>query len=245
MKKTIFILSLLLVSGATVQAQQDTLKPKQEEDKRAKRQNGINAVYNIPVGDFGGVDGGEGGYADKGWGIGFEKKTYFLKGLYFVSRSSYSWIPLNTEELSKDLEEATGLYNEIDGGQHRPMIGTFGLGLDFKPLQLFSVSVNAQGGILHNSFKPFDIKIYDNGPGSTVLVSDVYKFDSDWAFGYSFGLDAQLFIIPNTLSIYASANYTAAKIDSYLRSHYSEPEKSVSKMELININFGIAFHGNH
>lgn len=245
MKKILTLSMFILITGITY-SQTDHKDSTQHSSRhdRASKQSSFHAIYNIPLGDFGSTTAENAGYADHGWGIGFEKKTYAYRGIYFTSSSSYSWIPLNTAQLSADLEEATGLYSEIDGGQHRPFFSTVGLGLDLKPVQLFSVSINSQIGLLYNSFKPMNVQIYQNGPNSNLLVNDVMKFDSDFAFGYSFGVDFQLFLVPNLISAFVSGKYSAGKIDSYLRSHHTEPIKAVSKLEMFQLNFGLSFHAN-
>lgn len=200
----------------------------------------IGGFVAIPLGDFGKDDINNGGYAKQGYGFAFDSKNYIAKGFSFVFHSTYTWIDMDAEAMSKDFTEYLGLRTEVKDGQHQPFLSTIGVNYDYYFNERLKIGLNAQAGVLYNSFRPFSMNVYD--ASNTLVYSDIVSFESDFAFSYCFGTDLSFTLIPNVLSFQISADYSAGKLDTYLISRNTEPIKAIEKMQLFNLGAGLVFY---
>lgn len=205
-----------------------------------RKTTAIGAMASIPVGQFAGTDLEDGGYAQTGWGLYFDSKTILKSGLSFVSHSTYSWVPLNHNALAATFTSELGRRTEISGGKHMPFLTTLGLGYDFSPVRLLRLGITAQGGLMYNSFKGFDINVYD--ASNTLLFTDNLKFDSQFTVAYVFGPNAGVSLIKDLLDLQVSADYSASKFNSTLRSHNIAPIKTSQQIQLLNVGLGIVVY---
>ncbi len=207
---------------------------------QAKKATSFGAMASIPVGSFSSTDIHDGGYAKTGWGLFFDSKTMLKSGLSFISHSTYSWVPLNQAELAKTFSSELGRKTTINGGKHMPFLTTLGVGYDLHPTRILTVGITAQGGLMYNSFKPFDIDVYDNN--NQLLFSDNLKFDSQFSFAYVFGAQVGLNVVKDLVDIQFSADYSAARFNAMLRGHNIPPIKTSQQIQLVNIGAGIVVH---
>jgi hypothetical protein len=85
------------------------------------------------------------------------------------------------------------------------------------------------------------MKVFDKNNNNALIYDDILRYDSDFAFAYTFGAECNLFIIKDVLAFHIEGNYSAGKTDTYLRSNYFSPIKAVDKMQFINLNMGFVF----
>ncbi|MGV3611140.1 MAG: hypothetical protein ACO1N0_09340 [Fluviicola sp.] len=207
----------------------------------AKKITSFGAMYCLPVGDFGSTDLEKGGFANPGWGLYFDSKSTFKNGLSFISHSTYAWIPLNHDAIENAFTENLQRKTEVAGGKHKPFLTTIGLGYDFKAASFLTIGVSAQLGMLYNSFKGFDMTVYDP-TGTNVFFTDNFKYDSEFSLAYVFGAKFNIHLIKDVLSFQVTVDYSASKFDSYLRSYELQPIKTSQNIQILNIGGGFAFH---
>ncbi len=242
MKKRHIIQAVLftaLLSNYSV-AQEGGLKFKNPFDG-AKKTTSLGAMYSMPVGDFGSTDLEKGGFARAGWGLYLDSKSTFKNGLSFISHSTYSWVPLNQDAIAKAFTENLGRKTEVIGGKHKPFLTTVGLGYDFKAASFLSIGISAQVGVLYNSFKGFDLTVYDT-TGTSILFTDNFKYDAEFSFAYVFGAKFNFSLIKDILSFQVFVDYSGSKYQAYLRSYELAPIKTTQNIQLVNIGGGFAFH---
>lgn len=247
MKTKSTLLTFLLVAILTnlLFSQTDSIKTgspasamKMTDKFNYKKSTAINVLYAIPVGEFG-KKSDEGGYANPGWGVSFDSRNHLALGFSLVSYSSYCWINLDSKAMSERMTSDLGLRTVVDGGQHRPFFTTLGLSKHFYVTPGVQVGVSATVGVLYNSFKAFQLTIYNTN--EDVIYSDYLRFDSDFAFAYGFSSDINVFLIKDILALHFEARYNTAKTDTYLRSNYFDPIKTYQKMQFFNLNLGMVF----
>lgn len=107
------LVSMLFIAGS-VQAQKFT-NPFSKADKYTS----IGAMASIPSGQFRSTDLKDGGYASTGWGLYFDSKTVLKNGVYFVSHSTYSWVPLNDAALNTSFTKELGKKTIIRSPRNR------------------------------------------------------------------------------------------------------------------------------
>lgn len=200
----------------------------------------LGVMASIPVGQFAGTDLSNGGYAKTGWGFYFDSKTTLKNGLSFISHSTYSWVPLKNEALKKTFSEELGRRTEINGGKHMPFLTTIGIGYDLAATHLIKVGFSAQGGLMYNSFKGFDINVYD--ASNNLLFTDNLKFDSQFSLAYVFGVNASVSLIKNLVDVQLTADYSASKFSSTLRSHNLDPIKTSQQIQIVNVGLGFVVY---
>ncbi|WP_294672152.1 hypothetical protein [uncultured Fluviicola sp.] len=242
MKKLAVIHTVLIACAFPVClfAQEGTMKFKNPFDD-ARKTTSFGAMYCLPVGDFGSTNLEKGGFANPGWGLYFDSKSTFKGGLTFISHSTYAWIPLNQESIAKAFTENLGRKTEVTGGKHKPFLSTVGVGYDFKAASFLTIGISAQAGVLYNSFKGFDMTVYDS-TGTSVLFTDNFKYDSEFSLAYVFGAKFNFSLIKDLISFQVSVDYSGAKFDSYLRSYQLQPIKTTQHIQIVNIGAGFAFH---
>jgi len=215
----------------------------------AKKQTRYELNYNsskfagflaVPLGAFGSTDTETGGFAKNGFGFAFDSKNYISHGFSFISHSAYSWINLDVESMSQQLTDELGLKTVLKDGQHQPFVTTIGVNYDYFFSERFNIGINAQAGILYNSFRALDMKVYDSS--NTVIYSDLLSFDSKLAFAYCFGADLTFALIPKVLAFQLSVDYTAGNLDTYLVSRNFDPVKGMEKMQFLNLGAGLIFY---
>lgn len=211
--------------------------------ERAQKTTSFGAMYCLPVGDFGSTDLEKGGFARAGWGLYFDSKSTFKNGLTFISHSTYTWVPLDQKAVAEAFTTNLGRKTEVTGGKHKPFLSTVGIGYDFKPAPFLTIGVSAQGGILYNSFKGFDMTVYDS-TGTSILFSDNFKYDAEFSLAYVFGAKFNFSLIKDILSFQVTVDYSGSKYQSYLRSYHLEPIKTSQNIQILNIGAGFAFHTN-
>ena len=230
------IMAILFIT-TRARAQSDTTSLNQiKKFENPYNTNEFGGIYAIPLGDFGSKDASSGGFATRGFGFSFDSKTYLFYGFSFVSHSVYSWVNLDANAMSDQLTKDLGLKTVITGGQHQPFVSTVGVNYNYYFTKKICLGVNAQAGILYNSFKPFELKIYDNS--NNVIYNDLLGFDSKLAFAYCGGTDLSFSLIPHVLAFKLWATYTASNVDTYLTSKYTDPIKSITKMQFMNLGIG-------
>lgn len=242
MKNLAAILTWLIALAFPVYsfAQEGTVKFKNPFDD-AKKTTTLGAMYCLPVGDFGSTNLEKGGFANPGWGLYFDSRNTFKSGLTLISHSTYAWVPLNQVAIAKAFTENLGRKTEVAGGKHKPFLTTIGLGYDFKAASFLKIGISAQGGVLYNSFKGFDMTVYDS-TGTSVLFTDNFKYDAEFSFAYVFGAKFNFSLIKDVISFEVSVDYSGAKFDSYLRSYQLHPIKTRQNIQILNIGAGFAFH---
>lgn len=242
MKKLAVIHTVLIACTFPVYlfAQEGTMKFKNPFDD-ARKTTSFGAMYCLPVGDFGSTNLEKGGFANPGWGLYFDSKSTFKSGLTFISHSTYAWVPLNQESIANAFTENLGYKTEVAGGKHKPFLSTIGVGYDFKAASFLTIGVSAQLGLLYNSFKGFDMTVYDS-TGTSVLFTDNFKYDSEFSFAYVFGAKFNFSLIKDLISFQVSVDYSGSKFDSYLRSYQLQPIKTTQHIQIVNIGAGFAFH---
>lgn len=207
-----------------------------------KKSTSFGAMASVPVGQFSGTDLKDGGYAQTGWGLYFDSKTTLKSGLSFISHSTYSWVPLNHNALSNTFTTELGRKTEISGGKHMPFLTTLGIGYEINATSFLKFGVSAQGGLLYNSFKGFDINVYD--ANNALLFTDNLKFDSQFTFAYVFGVNASVNLVKDLVDLQVTADYSASKFTSTLRSHNIDPIKTSQQIQLVNVGLGIVVYTN-
>ena len=203
----------------------------------------IGAFLALPMGEFGKTDIEKGGFAKQGYGFAFDSKNVLGNGFSFVSHSTYAWVDIDGEAMAKAFDEefGAGYRTEITNGQHQPFLSTIGLNYDYYVTKRLSFGLNAQAGILYNSFRPMGIKVYYT-PNNVLLYDDIVSYESNFAFAYGFGVDMSFSLIPNVLSFQITADYSAGNLNTYLISKQFDPIKSVDKMQFLNLGAGLVFY---
>ena len=207
-----------------------------------RKTTSLGAMASIPVGQFSGTDLQDGGYAQTGWGLYFDSKTTLKSGLSFISHSTYSWVPLNHAALANTFTTELGRKTEISGGKHMPFLTTLGIGYDIAATKFLKFGISAQGGLMYNSFKGFDINVYD--ANNTLLFTDNLKFDSQFSFAYVLGANASVSLIKDLVDVQVNVDYSASKFSSILRSHNIDPIKTSQQIQLVNVGLGIVIYTN-
>lgn len=229
------VLALLSTAG-TVQAQKIT-----NPFSKADKYTAIGAMASIPSGQFRSTDLKDGGYASTGWGLYFDSKTVLKSGLYFVSHSTYSWVPLNDAALNTSFTKELGKKTTINGGRHMPFLTTLGLGYEVHPKKFMTLGLSVQGGLMYNSFKSFDITVYDTD-NTTVLFNDNLKYDSQFSFAYVVGAQVGFNLVKDLLDFQIIADYSASKFSSTLRGSSLPAIRTAQHIQLINVGAGIVVH---
>lgn len=242
MKKANIIQAVLftVISFSCSFAQEGGLKFKNPLES-AQKTTSFGAMYCLPVGDFGSTNLEKGGFARAGWGLYFDSKSTFKHGLSFISHSTYAWVPLDQKAVAQAFTENLGRKTEVTGGKHKPFLTTIGAGYDFKATRFLTIGISAQGGILYNSFKGFDMAVYD-ATGTGILFSDNFKYDAEFSLAYVFGAKFNFSLIKDLLSFQLAVDYSGSKYQSYLRSYHLEPIKTTQNIQILNIGAGFAFH---
>lgn len=242
MKKTyLTLIALVTVLSSTYSiAQEGAIKFKNPLES-AKKTTSLGAMYCLPVGDFGSTDLKKGGFARAGWGLYFDSKSTFKNGLTFISHSTYAWVPLDQDAVANAFTTNLGRKTEVSGGKHKPFLSTIGLGYDFKVAPFLTIGISAQGGILYNSFKGFDMTVYDS-TGTNIQFSDNFKYDAEFSLAYVFGAKFDFSLIKDLLSFQVSVDYSGSKYQSYLRSYQLAPIETSQNIQLLNIGAGFAIH---
>ncbi len=125
---SLLILCGLALFGSPLYSQDSTASKRVNHPTKATT---IGAFIASPVGNFGSTDINNGGFAAPGWGVVFDSKTKIKNGLSYVFHSTYSWMDIDQEAMSKEFSDYLGLKAEVDGGQHQPFLSTIGLNYDF------------------------------------------------------------------------------------------------------------------
>ncbi|MBL7712312.1 MAG: hypothetical protein JNL13_07615 [Chitinophagaceae bacterium] len=237
MKYTISSALLGLLSIAHCARAQKFTNPFSNADKYTS----IGAMASIPSGQFRSTDLKNGGYAGTGWGLYFDSKTVLKSGLYFVSHSTYSWVPLNDAALNTSFTRELGKKTMISGGRHMPFLTTLGLGYEAHPKKFITLGLSAQAGLMYNSFKNFDITVYDTD-NTTVLFNDNLKYDSQFSFAYVIGAQVGFRLIKDLLDFQLIADYSASKFSSTLRGSELPAIRTSQHIQLINVGAGIVVH---
>jgi|GEM_PF-7086460 hypothetical protein len=232
--------TLLCLAGALTLGTLNSQAQKLNPFSNAQKATSFGAMASIPVGKFASTDINDGGYAKTGWGLYFDSKTIMKNGISFISHSTYSWVSLNQADLAKTFTAELGRKTTIDGGRHMPFLTTLGIGYEVHPTPAITIGVSAQGGLMYNSFKPFDINVYDNN--NNLLFSDNLKFDSQFSFAYVFGAQVGFNVVKNLIDIQLTADYSAARFDAMLRGHTIPPIKTSQQIQLLNVGAGIVVH---
>jgi hypothetical protein len=234
---SLLILCGLALFGSPLYSQDSTASKRVNHPTKATT---IGAFIASPVGNFGSTDINNGGFAAPGWGVVFDSKTKIKNGLSYVFHSTYSWMDIDQEAMSKEFSDYLGLKAEVDGGQHQPFLSTIGLNYDFYFTKRLKLGINGQAGVLYNSFRPFTLKVYD--ANNVLFYEDIVQYESAFAFAYSFGADLTFHLIKNLLGLKISADYSAGNLDTYLISKNLPPTKSVSKLEMLNLGIALEFY---
>lgn len=243
MKKLYILTFCAIVFNFKLHGQADTTQTKGSRVDKFENpfnSNTFSGIFAMPIGNFGSNDVNTGGFATNGYGFAFDSKSYLTHGISFISHSSYSWVDLDSKSMSEELTKSLGLKTELLNGQHRPFFSTIGVNYDYYFNSRINFGVNAQAGILYNSFRPMEMKVYD--ANNSVIYSDILSFNSNFSFAYCFGANVTFAIIPHVLAFQLSADYSAGKLDTYLVSQNMEPIKSLEKLELLNLSAGLVFY---
>ena len=235
LKSSVLAISLLSVSH--ILSAQKILNP----FKQAEKYTSLGVMSSMPAGQFKSTDIKEGGFANTGWGLYFDSKTSLKSGLFFASHSTYSWVPLNTKALNTAFSKELGRKTNISGGKHMPFLTTVGVGYDIRPKKNISFGLSAQGGLMYNSFKGFDITVYDVD-NTTVLFNDNLKYDSQFTLAYVIGAQLGFTVIKDLLDFQIIADYSGSKFTSTLRGSNLQPIKTSQHIQLINVGAGIVIH---
>lgn len=241
MKKATSLQTILFVILSSACFAQDGGVKFKNPFESAKKTSSFGGMYCLPVGDFGSTDLDKGGFAGAGGGLYFDSKSTFKSGLTFISHSTFAWMPLNQEAVAKAFTENLGSKTEVTGGKHKPFLTTIGIGYDFKAAKFLTIGISAQGGILYNSFKGFDMTVYDS-TGTSILFSDNFKYDAEFSLAYVFGAKFNFSLIKDVISLQVTVDYSGSKFQSYLRSYSLQPIKTSQNIQILNIGAGFAFH---
>jgi hypothetical protein len=237
MKLNTLVLVLTFLSASQMVSGQKFSNPFSKADKYTA----LGAMVSIPTGQFGSTDLKDGGYANTGWGLYFDSKTALKSGIYFVSHSTYSWVPLNDAALNTSFTRELGKKTTINGGKHMPFLTTIGLGYEVHPKKFMTLGLSLQGGLMYNSFKSFDITVYD-ADNTTVLFNDNLKYDSQFTFAYVVGAQLGFNLIKDLLDFQIIADYSASKFNSTLRGSTVQPIRTSQHIQLLNVGAGIVVH---
>lgn len=234
---SLLILCVLTLVSSPFYGQDSTASKRVSYPTKA---NTLGAFIASPVGNFGSTDINNGGFAAPGWGVVFDSKTKVKNGLSYVFHTTYSWMDIDQEAMSKEFSDYLGLKAEVDGGQHQPFLSTIGLNYDIYFTKRLKLGINGQAGVLYNSFRPFTLKVYD--ANNVLFYEDIVQYESAFAFAYCFGADFTFHLIKNLLGLKISADYSAGNLDTYLISKNLPPTKSVSKLEMLNLGVALEFY---
>lgn len=235
--KTLILSTLIICLSVNNLKAQKLSNPFVQADKYTS----FGAMASVPVGKFSSTDLKDGGFAGTGWGVYFDSKTALKNGLYFVSHSTYSWVPLNHSALNTAFSSELNRKTTITGGKHMPFLTTLGFGYDIRPNKSISFGVYAQGGLMYNSFKAFDITVY-NTDNTTVLLNDNVKYDSQFSFAYVFGAQASFNLVKDLIDFQVFADYSASNFTSTLRGHILQPIKTQQQIQIVNAGAGFLVH---
>jgi len=235
-----FVISVLHGTAQTESAQKNESTPASKQIEYPAKSTYIGGFIALPMGEFGKTDIEKGGFAKPGYGIAFNSKNGIGKGFSFVFLTTYSWVDIDDEAMSKEFTEYLGYKTEVSGGQHQPLLTTLGLNYDYYFTERIKMGINGQAGVIYNSFRPFEIKTYD--ANNNLIYDDIISFESKFAFAYNFGIDFNFYLIPKLISFQVSADYSSGKLDTYLISRSFPPSKSVDKMQFLNLGVGFVFY---
>ncbi|OYU94778.1 MAG: hypothetical protein CFE21_13895 [Bacteroidetes bacterium B1(2017)] len=203
----------------------------------AQNQTSVGAFMAMPVGKFKSTDLKEGGFAKNGWGIVLDTKSplkNFPKGLSFYSHSTFQWNAMDTKTMEEKFTKELGYRTEISDSKYSPILTTVGPSYDFPVSDKVSFGVNGTAGIIFNNTKAFSVTVYDNN--NVVLVKELFNFDGNIAFAYSFGAQVKFVVIPDVFAISLYGDYTGAKQKTDISSQSSSTEAFQS---LNYLNFGV------
>jgi len=234
-KHLLSVLCLLFFNAAIAQKIRNPLTS-------AKKSTSFGAMAVIPVGKFGSTDLHTGGFANPGFGFYFDSKNTFTNGLSFISHTTYAWVPLDKKALDNAFTSELGQRTVIDGGKHQPFLTTFGLGYDVSPFKGrgISLGISAQAGFLYNSFKPFDITVYN--AANSVAFTDNLKYDSHFSLAYVFGLNLKLPLITDVIDLQIIGDYSGSKFTSVLRGGTIKAIPTTQQIQMINVGIGFLVH---
>lgn len=240
-----FILQFAMLSSSSLYAQEGSVKINKLKNffDSTSKTTSFGAMYCLPVGDFGSTSLQKGGFARAGWGLYFDARKTFKSGLSFISHSTYAWVPLDQQAIATAFTENLNRKTTVTGGKHKPFLSTVGVGYDFKATPFLTIAVSAQGGILYNSFKAFDMSVYDAN-GTTIAFSDNFKYDAEFSLAYVFGAKFNFSLLRDVVSFQLSVDYSGSKYQSYLRSYHLAPINTTQNIQILNIGAGFAFHTN-
>jgi hypothetical protein len=233
--------SLLLLAITMLCSSQFTSAQISNPFLNAEKYSSFGAMASIPVGQFASTDLQDGGYAKTGWGLYFDSKTVLKSGVYFISHSTYSWVPLDREALAQTFTTELGRKTTISGGKHMPFLTTLGLGYDIRAAKAVSFGLTAQAGLMYNSFRNFDITVYDTD-NTTVLFTDNLKYDSQFSFAYVFGAQVRFNLLKDLLDFQVFADYSASKFNSTLRGSNIGAIKTSQQIQIVNAGVGLVVH---
>ncbi len=239
--------TLMLGQSDSTSRSKNTANTKNEQT--SSKQSLLGAFLAFPMGEFGKTDIENGGFAKQGYGFSFDTKNTVGKGFSTLFHTTYAWSDIDGDAMAKALDQefesnlGSGYKTSVTGGQHQPFLSTLGLGYDINLGKRMAFGINAQAGILYNSFRPMTIKVYDSNINQEIY-NDIVSYESSFAFAYGFGADFLFVLIPNTIGLQLSADYSSGKLDTYLVSKVFDPIKSVESMQFLNLGFSLVFYTN-
>ncbi len=206
-------------------------------DSFAQNQTSFGAFLAMPVGKFKSTDLNEGGFALNGWGIVLDTKNplkNFPKGLSFYSHSTFQWNAMDTKTMQEEFTKELGYRTEISDSKYSPLLTTIGPAYDFPVGEKVTLGLNGTAGIIFNNTKAFSVTVYD--ANNVVLVKELYNFEGNIAFAYTFGAQIKFEVIPDLFAISLYGDYTGAK----QKTDVSSQNTSLETFQSLNyLNFGI------
>lgn len=228
-KQLLFVLCLLFCKVSFAQNIKNPLIS-------AKKSTSFGTMAVIPIGKFSSTDLQTGGFANPGFGFYFDSKNTFTNGLSFISHTTYAWVPLDRKSLDNAFSTELGQRTVIEGGKHQPFLTTFGLGYDLNPFKGVSLGFTAQGGVLYNSFKPFDITVYN--ANNSVALSDNLKYDSHFSFAYVLGLNLKIPLLTDLIDLQIIGDYSGSRFTSVLRGSTLKAIPTTQQIQMLNVGIG-------
>lgn len=207
----------------------------------ASKVSSFGAMASVPVGQFSSTDLENGGFAKTGWGFFFDSKTVLKNGLSFISHSTYSWVPFNQAAMATTFSSELGKHTTVTGGKYMPFLTTLGVGYEFHPAPFLTFGITAQGGLMYNSSKSFELTVYDTD-NTTVLFKDDMKFDAQFSLAYVFGAQVNFRLIKDLIDFQITGDYSASQFNSTLRGQNLDPIKTKQQIQLVNFGAGIVVH---
>lgn len=204
--------------------------------------NSIGAFMALPVGKFKSTDVKEGGFAKNGWGIVFDSKSFFKglpKGLSLYSHTTYQWNEMDTKKMAEEFTKELGYKTEISDSKYSPLLTTAGPAYDFTISKKLSMGINGSAGIIFNNTKAFSVKVYDET--NKVIVNEVFNFEGNVAFAYSFGAELRLNIVPDLFDLALYGDYTGANQKTDISSQNSASE-AFQKLQYFNVGLKLVIH---